>query len=120
MKTYNFRNRNYKVFNVKMYDSVYEVIVTKEEYRNTGGLALQLWDINGEYGEPEPFATLTVNLGDFGLDENLAFVKNYSENEQWADSLAKEIGGKNTGIIVPTGFVSVPLYDFSKLNIFND
>lgn len=117
METYKFNGKTYKVFHLAAFGRTYKVIVTKEKY-NYGGLALQVWDIDNEWNEPEPFGVLTVNLSHPWVEEDHAYVKNYSENEEWADKLAESIGGKQTEAVGHSGWVSVPLYDFSGLDIY--
>ena len=117
METFLFNGKKHKVFKVNLFGSEYKVFVMKDQYR-LGGMALTVWEINAD-GEPEPFGTLTVYMDQF-IKDTCAFVKNYSENETWAEDLAVAIGGKPTGITCQSGYVSVPLYDFSTLDITED
>jgi len=114
MSTYVYNGRKYKVFPVQAFGKRYDVIVEKAEYR-LGGLALRVLCIDKIDGFVEPFGTLTTNLG-MELKEGFAFVKNYSENEPWAESLAAAIGGKKTPVVAQSGHVEIPLYDFSGLD----
>lgn len=120
-KTVRYGGKNHKVFIVKTSFGVYPVIVVEHLYSN-GGLfleALTCREIGDGYLEPEgSFGIITVNVG--VASKLYQCVKNYSENEEWAEVLAKEIGGKDTGEVCPTGYVNVPLYDFSKIKLYED
>ena len=121
VNTLRFEGREHKVFVVKTPYGTYPMIVAERQYGN-GGLALEAIscaDIGDGYLEPEDsFGILTVNLGT--ASKLCQFVKNYSENEGWAEELARAIGGKDTGIREQTGFVTVPFYDFSQMQIYAD
>ena len=118
MKTFNYENKNYKVFQVTAFNHKRNVIVTPREYMN-GTLALVVMEIiTAEDGvqDLEPYGVLTVNIEHPLQDETHAFVKAWSENAQWADDLASQIG-KPTDTVVPTGYVATRLWEFdlSKL-----
>ena len=118
MKTYTLPNgKKCKVFTIHAFNRNHDVIVTKGHYHTNRALALQVWEIDPNSNDLESFGTLTVNLYDSPVEGNFAYVKNYSENKDWAESLAKMIGGKNTGKKAVSGYVSIPLYDFTNLNI---
>lgn len=111
-----------KVFPIVAFGNKYDVIVVPSQYQTDETLALQVLDIvyDEEHNELtyfEPFGMLTVNMSS-GLQSNTqAFVKSYSENEEWADKLAEAIGGKKTNISKQAGYASVSLWDFSNINV---
>ena len=120
MEKYYLNGKAYKVFSIHAFGNDYKVIVTKANYQTTNGLALLVHDVTN-VRDIEPLGTLTTNLNiplrpEF--QEKGAFVKNWSENSEWADNLAKQIGGKSTGITARSGNVTVPFYDFSELDIY--
>ncbi len=113
-----FEGEEHKVFTLHAFGREFRVIVVKRQYGN-GSLALSVLackpDKNNTLIPVEPFGILTVNLG--CKSKLCQFIKNYSENQEWAEELAKAIGGKDTGIKQKTGMVEVPFYDFSNLKI---
>lgn len=85
--------------------------VAKGAYYGNGNKAVQLIDIE----DGGLVATATVNLVEEAVDEDKAFIKDYSENEGMAKALIR------AGIIdifvfgmVDTGFTSVKLYRFTE------
>ena len=99
--------------------------VERGEYRD-GSLAVT---VEEEYYDEvfggdicEPFGCLTVNLAPYSGTAALlqngdhAFVKDWSENEGWADALASTIGAKPLGVFVPCGYVKARLWDFSGVD----
>lgn len=120
-KAVHYRGHNHKVFVIKASGMLYSVIIVEHQYGN-GSLALEAVaceDIGDGYLEPaDSFGMITVNLG--AQSKLCQFVKNYSENEGWAEALAKAIGGKDTGIKEKSGHVEVPFYDFSQMSIYTD
>ena len=111
-----------KTIQVTAFGRVRTLVAQTAEYGN-GRLAITLGepiDPNSEdyafYPDGiEPFAVLTVNLVGAPCPPKHAYVKNWSENEEWAEEAARALGGKPTGYACPTGFVSAPLWDFSAL-----
>jgi len=78
-------------------------VVKKEMYKN-GITALTLYDVNTN----EDILTATVNLPEYGLveaNEDLTFIKNWSENEGILECLIENKIVDYSGIDVPTGFV---------------
>lgn len=111
-----------KVFPIVAFGNKYDVIVVSRQYNSDGTLALEVLDIvdNEDHNDQayvEPFGTLTVNMSSDLQSGTQAFVKSYSENEDWADKLAEAIGGKKTNISKQAGYASVSLWDFSNINI---
>lgn len=97
--------RELKPFRISFYGKEYTVYLIPQKYYNNT-LAIEVYEDNYE-----PFGTLTVNMSNGLQASNRAFVKNYSENEQWAEELANQIGTR-LNIYANSGFVSVPLYEF--------
>lgn len=86
----------------------YEVDVVIGKYNTWGNTAVELIE------DGMPFATITVNLCD--LPENLACID--TNNCPWAEDFIKEYDlGKNTGVVIPSGFCKYPVYE---LNLESD
>lgn len=71
-----------------------------------GSYALSIFD---DYGEP--LINVTKHVPGYKLQENQILVKNYSENEGILECLIEQEIIKNTGIVVPTGFVQLHVCD---------
>ena len=67
----------------------------------------------------EPWCMVTVNIGEKPLNEKCAFVKDYSENEGMIDFLVKNKIAKPTGREFPSGFVTIPEYEFDLSKLEN-
>ena len=111
-----------KVFPIVAFGNKYDVIVVPRQYQIDRTLALEVFDIvddeqHNDQTYFEPFGTLTVNMSSDLQSNTQAFVKSYSENEEWADKLAEAIGGKKTNISKQAGYVNVSLWDFSNINV---
>jgi len=124
MNTYKHNGKLYRVFSITAFNRYYNVIVTKEQYLN-GKLALMVLNLidNGDFNNQtrtELFGMLTTNISSCLSNDTEAFVKTYSENEEWAEDLAVAIGGIKENISVPAGYEEIPLYDFNNLNIYAD
>jgi hypothetical protein len=86
-----------------------ELELQKAKYGN-GRLAIQLIDVPSG----EPYATLTVNLPDAGLDDGEFFVKTWSENWNVANALMNQTDlFVDTFASVPTGFVEAQVWKFA-------
>ncbi len=68
-------------------------------------MALFLIDAN----DGEPVATCTVNMPDLALAENEICIKDYSENDGMLDFLVKEGIVEDTGKMVSSGYVQIPI-----------
>lgn len=78
-------------------------VVKKEMYKN-GITALTLYEVDSN----EKILTATVNLSEYGLvraEEELTFIKNWSENEGVLECLVENGIVENLHMPVPTGFV---------------
>ncbi|MCH5191884.1 MAG: DUF4313 domain-containing protein [Oscillospiraceae bacterium] len=73
-------------------------------------LAVQLY-CEGEYG-PEPFATLTVNLGEYISAKFCAYVN--TNNCRFAEQLLELGIAKDTGLTKQSGFCTYPLWQFNE------
>ena len=116
-KNYTLNGRTYKVYSVQSFGSKHEIILLPDEYPD-GSLSLQAWEIDPD-GSVEPYSDLTKNLRSDLQDGKHAFVKTYSENEGWAKELLHLAGAVPTGISSRTGYVILPLYDFSDAGIYD-
>jgi len=87
-----------------------ELILNK--YRNgRPALSLVAWDDDpdNDIEQGEPIASCTSNLPDEYLDENEVFIKDYSENEGMLQALLDAKIVLETGRIVRSGFVTLPV-----------
>ena len=95
----------------KSWGTDWKITFKVSSYANNGNLAISMIDWNDGYAEP--YASLTVNLGDRGdtLPMNQAYVdtNNLSGIEAW---IQKTGIGKFTGHVKPSGFCVYPLYEF--------
>ena len=110
----------YPVLVLNAYGQTEKVFLTKNFYANGGGLAVNVMSLldEEEYGEiAEPYGCLTVNIPGYPTDEQHAFLKTYSENEEWAEKLARAAGAEPTGFVITDNYgTEFPLFDFSKVN----
>ena len=86
--------------------------VTREirfkKYGN-GRWAIDMLDENGEHA-----GTASVNLADMPLPERCVFIKDYSENAGVLKALIKIGVVTDTEIRVPSGYVKIPLCEFTQ------
>ena len=95
-----------KTIVVDLFGTKYNVKLVSENYSNGGRLAIE-----GICDDGEPFSTLTVNIGNANLKENEVCIKNWSENEQFADAAKKSGYFKDTGKRIQTGFVEAEIWE---------
>ena len=89
----------------------YEGFITVDEYRKPKNTYLQLWTIEEEFGYPEPYATMTVNLNQ--LEDGYAYLD--TNNFPQVVKIFEEYNlGTYTGMSKMSGFCIYPLY---KLNM---
>lgn len=67
--------------------------------------------ITHEDGYPEPWGTLTVAIPQVTIRPGEIIVKNWSENEEWADAVARKLGYIKTTRYVRTGFVEAFIWE---------
>lgn len=114
---FTFAGKTYRKFQIELLGTTYNVFVKQGKYVSNDSLALSVWDIGND--DPEPFGMLTVNINNILVPEGFACVKNYSENAEWAEKLALQIGGKKTSLTASSGYVDcIPVYDFRQLKIY--
>lgn len=88
-----------------------------------GGVAIQLWDLDGEGWGPEPVATATVNLQAYNEipKPGCVFIKDYSENSGMLASLLATGKIRETGRFVQASWSMVPevelLDDWAELAV---
>ncbi len=107
-----------KTYQITAFGARFTVYVRKRYYRG-GELALEVVSINNN-GEEEPFGFITVNIPGVSdqVTPGFAFVKNYSENKEWAEKLAADIGGRPIpGAVLEGEFVKFTLWDFREIEI---
>ena len=97
---------------VNIYEKEFEITrIVIEKYANNGNLALQIMCIDDETGWEDYFAKLTVNLTEYTLNENEAFVD--TNNCPWAEKFIEENNiGKFQNIYAPSGYCHYPQYKF--------
>lgn len=109
--------RELKAFEIDFFGEKETVYVLPVK-NNFGIVELEVCYLEGE--SLAPFGTLTSRVGSGGLDKKgYGFVKNYSENQGWAEGLAKQIG-RPTGESTQAGYVRVPLYQFDIEKCYAD
>lgn len=100
-----------KYYDLKTDYGKYKVRIEKRNYEYSGALALVLIT-----DKEELFATMTVNLCGYSLEENETFID--TNNCYWAEKFIKENHlGKKTDIVGHSGFCTYPLYEIDLENI---
>lgn len=105
-----------KVVEVDLYGEKYSVKLTKGHYYIGNCIAIEGLIVGGiENGKS--FATLTCNMREhyhlLGKDE--VFIRNWSENESFADAVRKTGYFTDTAKRVSTGFVEVEIWRMIRL-----
>lgn len=107
------------VLELEVFGEKEKLFLLKDFYADGGGLAVNVMSLldEEEYGEiAEPYGCLTVNIPGYPTDEQHAFLKTYSENEEWAERLARAAGAEPTGFVLTNNYgTKFPLYDFRKV-----
>ena len=80
--------------------------------RNLPGLALELYEVDGESGALVPYATLTKCFGEFIGIPNSAYID--TNNCPFADQLLKQGIAEQTGFTKESGFCTYPLWVFKE------
>jgi len=96
------------------------LFLSTEQYEMSGSLAVEVYEIPADGGEPEYFDTITVALPDsiFIEDEDVAYID--TNNCSWAVKMLKKMKlAKDTGDWSRSGFCTYPLYKFN-LNKFTE
>lgn len=94
----------------KMKFKGFDSVLVKTKY-DDGSLKLLLVEENTPY--ISPLTVVTANLGTPGLEDNQAFVKDYSENSGMLDCLKKAGLVKNVITYFQSEFVTFPLVEFN-------
>jgi hypothetical protein len=108
-----------KTFTVCAFGSTYQISLHAERYSHGGALAVEAVE-ETEYG-PEPFGTITTNIGvavpGVGPETNLSFVKDWSENAWVNDFLiAHPEIATPTLVVAGLGYVKARLWEFHPEN----
>ena len=100
---YAFENQ---IIKVPIGNTIHNIKLIAEKYQN-GRLA-----IIGICDDGEEFSVLTTNLPDHSrmLKENEIFIKNWSENEQFANAAFYSGFFEDTKCTAHTGFVDAPIW----------
>lgn len=100
---YAFENQ---IIEVPIGNEIFKVKLVADKY-HTGNLAIM-----GVCEDGEPFATLTVNMPQHQhlLEEDEVFIKNWSENESFAQAALISGYFIKTAKSIPTGFVKAPIW----------
>lgn len=112
MKTFNYNDKEHKVFDLKAFGKVYQVILAKERYHNNHTLAVEIIDVTDE-NFPEPFAVATVNLNNLSQSGTRAYAdtNNYGK---WLMPFLKEHNlASDTGARMRSGFCEYPLLEWN-------
>lgn len=83
----------------------YDVSISFDHYHN-GRLAVRANTAEGTFG----MVSVNIPAADIGPDEFA--VKNYNENQGWAEDLLEQMSDQfeNTGRTAQSGFVTCPIY----------
>ena len=111
-------NKELKGYEISFFGEKINVYVAPCMYANAL-LALEVFAYDLDAEDYEPFGMLTTNLNHSLQSEKYAFVKNYSENAEWAEELAKKLG-RDTGIKILCSFSALPLYEFDIKKCYAD
>lgn len=115
MSKYKFED---KIIDVDLFGTHYKVRLTKQFYNKGGRIAIEGLmesdELMGGYDCAETFAFLTCNLPTQYLDEDEVFIKDWSENEQFAKACLESRYFLETGRVCPTGFVNSPVWKMIK------
>lgn len=89
--------------------SAHQITFTAEQYA-AGKFGVQAWC------EDEPYARLSVYMGNIPLAEGQFFLKDWSENERIADAMITEglIERVQPPVIVTSGHVVAYAYEFTE------
>jgi hypothetical protein len=100
---YAFENQ---IIEVPIGNEIFKVKLVADKY-HTGNLAIM-----GVCEDGEPFATLTVNMPQHQhlLEKDEVFIKNWSENEAFAQEALMSGFFCQWSKTVPSGFVQVPIW----------
>ena len=119
MKIKETKKQPYKVPYADVYGNEYMLIPELRLYKaydmltgeNRPTIAIQLNFIN-ESMEREPYATLTVNFGDYIGVHNAAYIDTNNLGSKIIDWLEKIGAGYNTGFTRKSGFCQYPVFIF--------
>jgi hypothetical protein len=94
-----------KIITVNVHGTKFQVTLRSMKYQNDR-LA-----IVGTLGDIEDFGVLSVNIPDQPLKENEVLIKNWSENEAYAEAARNSGFFKDTGRRVKTGFCEAEIWE---------
>ena len=86
-----------------------EECLLKQNFYQNGRIALFLVSVEGEL-----ISTCTTNIPEIPLDDDEVFIKDYSENEGILEFLVKEGIVKDTGQVLLSGYVKIPVCRLQK------
>lgn len=116
MDTFSFEGKTYRVFLLETEFGTFRVFLTACNYMADDSLAVRVYDID-EDGHAEPFATLTVNPGPFGeQDDRHAYLD--TNDNGWAVRFLRDNGLATVSRTrtIRSGYCTYPLarFDTSK------
>ena len=103
-----------KTMKFNSYGNKYDLCIGVEEYYYGGGLAMQLYCVEGDF--LEPFSSLTINVLDFLPGKNCALVDT-NDFAQAKDLIEKYKLGKPTGRWAASGYYIYREYEFDMAQI---
>ena len=96
---------------ITLFGQSYDIEIKSDKYSNNNRLALSAY----EKGTGDTFGDITVNVPYAQLEEDEICIKTWSENE-WVNQLLTLLPQhfKDTNRYVESGFVSAPIWKFTK------
>lgn len=108
METICHKGKQYVVFTVDTWGVSRKMIIEKTSYVHGGNLCLMAMEVGTDGKiDDDPWGPVTYNKEEI-LPKGYAAVKTYSENEGWAEDLARKARGKH---------VSGDIWDFTDMRI---
>jgi len=99
---------------LKQFGVDYDIVIDVDHYVEGDGLALQLYCVEGDF--LEPYATLTVNLVNYPVKENCAFV-DATYFPEAHDFIVNNKLGKPTGRVGRSGYCTYMEFQFDRNEI---
>ena len=97
------------------YGKEYKGFITVDKYSTWNNIQLQLWTENEDYGFPEPYATMTVNLAPITGDYAYLDINNFPDV---VNIFKKYKLGTPTDLCKTSGFCVYPFYKLNMEEIY--
>lgn len=112
MRTITIEGKEYKVFEISMFDEKYEITLTSERYNTDDSLAVIAWTVEDDE-IADMWADVTVWIHPLSNESPVAYVDT-NNGSSWSiiDFLEGNKIAKSTGMTASSGFCTYPLYEF--------